>query len=113
MATFPSIEPDYNAQKNSAPRIRRVQLGDGYQVRLRYGLNQNMKVWTLTFQNISEADSDTIEAFLEARGGAENFEWSPPDTDETYNWICQRWSKRLTASGLNSLSATFQQVFEL
>jgi len=59
MATFPSIDPDYNAQKNSAPRLRRVQFGDGYELRLNYGLNQNPKEWTLIFQNISETDSDT------------------------------------------------------
>ena len=113
MATFPDIAPNYGATKQSQPKVRNVQFGDGYSQRLIYGLNQDAKVWDLTWEHISEADSDTIEAFLEARGGAENFEWSPPDTDETYNWICQRWSKRLTASGLNSLSATFQQVFEL
>jgi phage-related protein len=113
MATFPDIAPNYGATKQSQPRVRNVQFGDGFSQRLRYGLNQDAKVWDLTWEHISEADSDTIEAFLEARGGAEDFEWSPPDETETYKWICQRWSKRLTASGLNSLSATFQQVFEV
>lgn len=113
MATFPDIAPNYGATKQSQPKVRNVQFGDGFSQRLRYGLNQDAKVWDLTWEHISEADSDTIEAFLEARGGAEDFDWSPPDETETYKWICQRWSKRLTASGLNSLSATFQQVFEL
>tara|TARA_Y100000361_G_scaffold30367_2_gene25202 strand:- start:782 stop:1123 length:342 start_codon:yes stop_codon:yes gene_type:complete len=113
MATFPDIAPNYGATKQSQPKVRNVQFGDGFSQRLRYGLNQDAKVWDLTWEHISEADSDTIEAFLEARGGAEDFDWSPPDETETYKWICQRWSKRLTASGLNSLSATFQQVFEV
>jgi phage-related protein len=69
-------------------------------------------MWTLTWENISETNSDTIEAFLEARGGAEHFDWSPPDETETYKWICQEWSKRLTSSGLNALTATFMQVIE-
>jgi len=113
MATFPDIAPNYGATKQSQPKVRNVQFGDGFSQRLRYGLNQDAKVWDLTWEHISEADSDTIEAFLEARGGAEDFDWSPPDETETYKWICQRWSKRLTASGLNSLTATFQQVFEV
>ena len=113
MATFPDIAPNYGATKQSQPRVRNVQFGDGFSQRLRYGLNQDAKVWDLTWEHISEADSDTIEAFLEARGGAEDFDWSPPDETATYKWICQRWSKRMTYSGLNSLTATFQQVFEV
>jgi phage-related protein len=113
MATFPSIDPDFGATKSSRPKVRNVQFGDGFSQRLRYGLNQDAKQWDLTWQNISEADSDTIEAFLEARGGAESFDWSPPDETETYKWICQQWSKQMTSAGLNQLTATFQQVFEL
>ena len=113
MATFPSIDPDFGATKSSRPKVRNVQFGDGFSQRLRYGLNQDAKQWDLTWQNISETDSDTIEAFLEARGGAESFDWSPPDETETYKWICQQWSKQMTSAGLNELTATFQQVFEL
>ena len=67
MATFPDIEPDYNAQKRSAPKVRRVQFGDGYETRLTYGIQQNPKEWTLVFKNITETESDTIETFLDAR----------------------------------------------
>ena len=90
MATFPSIDPDYGAQKNSAPKVRKVELGDGYETRLSYGLNQNPKVWTLSFVNLTEADADTIEAFLDARA-ADNayFDWSPPDETNTYKWVCE------------------------
>jgi|TARA_R100000479_G_scaffold162656_1_gene100827 phage-related protein len=112
MATFPDIAPNYGATKASKPEVRTVQFGDGYSQRLRYGKNTDLKMWTLTWENISETNSDTIEAFLEARGGAEHFDWSPPDETETYKWICQEWSKRLTSSGLNALTATFMQVIE-
>jgi|TARA_B100000085_G_scaffold231975_1_gene218994 phage-related protein len=112
MATFPSIDPNFGATKTSQPTVRNVQFGDGYSQRLRYGLGTDLKVWNLTWENISEADSDTIETFLEARGGAEHFDWSPPDETETYKWICQQWSKQMTSAGLNQLTATFQQVIE-
>ena len=82
MATFPSIDPDYGAQKNSAPNVHKVQFGDGYENRMTYGLNQNPKVWTLSFVNLTETDADTIETFLDARA-ADNasFDWSPPDDE--------------------------------
>ena len=34
MATFPSIDPNYGAQKRSEPKVRVVQFGDGYETRL-------------------------------------------------------------------------------
>lgn len=113
MATFPAIDPDYGAQKNSAPKVRKVQFGDGYEARLSYGLNQNPKVWTLSFVNLTEADSDTIETFLDARA-ADNasFEWSPPDETDTYRWVCETWSKSIPYANRATIQTTFRQVFE-
>ena len=113
MATFPSIDPDYNAQKNSAPKVRVVSLGDGYEQRISVGLNQNPKEWTLTFQNISEADSDTIETFLDARA-ADNasFDWMPPGSSTSYKWVCPSWTKTIPYANLATINVTFRQVFE-
>lgn len=111
MATFPSINPTYGSSKRSKPTVRTVKFGDGYSQRLRFGLNTDLKTWTLTFE-VGEADADTIETFLEARGGAEHFDWSPPDDTETYKWICQDWSKSISYLNRATISATFQQVIE-
>jgi len=110
MATFPSITPTYGAQKTSQPNVRTVQYGDGYSQRLVYGLNQNPKQWSLTW-NVSETDSDTIEAFLDARGGAESFDWAPPG-ESSAKWICQQWSKTIPYVNRAEITATFIQVFE-
>ena len=113
MATFPSISPDYGAQKASAPNVRTVRFGDGFEKRLTFGLNQNPKVWTLTFVNLTETDSDTIETFLDAR--AEDnaaFDWSPPDDTDTYKWVCDEWTKSIPYPNLATIQATFREVFE-
>jgi len=113
MATFPSIDPDYGAQKASQPNLRRVKYGDGYETRLRYGLNQNMKVWTLTFKNISETDSDTIEAFLDARAeDGTSFDWQPPGSSASYKWVCPSWTKTIPFANVATINATFEQVPE-
>ena len=64
MATFPSIDPTYGVRKQSQPRIRTTRLGDGYEFRALFGLplTQDPKVYDLTF-NVSEEESDVIEAF--------------------------------------------------
>jgi len=113
MAVFPSIDPSYGAQKRSEPVVRTVQFGDGYQARLSFGLNQNSKQWSLEWRNITEAQADTIETFLDARADDNaSFDWSPPDDPDTYKWICPSWSKTLPYSNLANIQATFQEVFE-
>jgi phage-related protein len=111
MATFPAITPAYGAQKSSQPNVRTVQYGDGYSQRLRYGLNQDAKRWDLTWQNITETNADTIETFLEARAGAESFDWTTPE-GSTGKWICPQWNKTIPYVNRATITATFIQVFE-
>jgi phage-related protein len=111
MTAFPAITPTYGAQKISQPRVRIAQFGSGYSQRSTFGLNQNPKMWNLTW-NVSEADADTIEAFLDARGGAEAFEWTPLDEATEYKWICRQWEKTIPYVGRATITATFEQVFE-
>lgn len=113
MATFPDISPNYRATKASRPTNRVVKFGDGYEQVLRFGLNQNPKTWTLTWENITETQSDTIETFLDARAddGAA-FDWTPPDDSTAYKWRCDEWVKSIPYANLATISATFRQVFE-
>jgi len=112
MATFPAITPTYGAQKTSRPVVRTVQFNDGYQQRLTYSLNQNPKSWNLTWE-VSEADADTIETFLDARAvDNASFDWTPLDEATAYKWICQEWNKTIPYKNRCTITATFQQVFE-
>lgn len=112
MATFPDISPDHGASKRAAPNVRIAQFGSGYSQRTTFGLNQDPKTWVLTWNYLEASDADTIEDFLEARGGVEAFDWSPPDDTETYKWICKEWTKDFPVSTRFTISATFEQVFE-
>lgn len=112
MATFPSFNPIYSASKNSEPRTRIVQFGDGYEQRLSYGLNQNPKQWQLTF-DVSDTDADTIEAFLNARAAdSASFDWTPPDTTTSYKWVCPSWNREMYTTERSRINVTFRQVFE-
>ena len=113
MATFPSVTQSYGASKISAPRIRSTQFNDGYSQRIKFGINIDPKKWRLSWSNISETDSDTIETFLEARGkdGA-SFDWSPPDETTTYKWICRGFGREMFDSDRSRITASFEQVFE-
>ena len=113
MATFPAITASYGAQKSSKPKMRMTQFGDGYEQRTKFGLNQNPKEWSLTWQNITEANADTIETFLDARAAdGASFDWTPPDAATSYKWVCQQWDKTIPYTGRATITATFRQVFE-
>ena len=112
MATFPATPaPVYGAEKRSQPAVRSVKFGDGYEQRLTFGLNQNPKTWSLNWSNITEADCDTLEAFLDARAGQESFDWTPPSGGGA-KWVCREWSRTLESYNNNSVQATFEQVAE-
>ena len=112
MATFPSITPTYGLQKSSSPVVRTVRFGDGYEQRTSLGLNQNPKIYNLTFE-VSETDSDTIETFLDARA-ADNasFDFTPPGEDSSSKFVCEQWSKSIPYLNRATIQATFRQVFE-
>ena len=111
MATFPAITPTYGIQKKSQPNVRIAQFGSGYSQRTTFGLNQNPKIYDLTFE-VSETDADTIEDFLDARGGTENFDFTPPGESSSTKYICRNWSKSIPYLNRATIQATFEQVFE-
>lgn len=111
MATFPSINPTYGVQKRSAPNVRSIQFGSGYQQRAQFGINQNPKNYQLTFE-VSETDADTIEAFLDARGAVESFTFTPPGEASSGKYICRKWDKTIPYLNRATINATFEQVFE-
>ena len=113
MATFPSITASYGISKQSAPNVKIVQFGDGYQHRITSGLNQNLKVWNPVFQNISETDADTIETFLDARADDNaSFAWTPPGEASSSKYICLSWSKTIPYNDRATITASFQEVAE-
>ena len=112
MATFPSITPTYGVQKRSAPNVRTVRYGDGFESRFTMGLNQDPKTYSLTFQ-VSETDADTIETFLDARAADfASFDFTPPGEGSSSKFVCETWSKSIPYLNRATIQATFRQVFE-
>jgi phage-related protein len=112
MATFPSYDPLYSAVKKSQPKTRMTRFGDGYEQRVQFGLNQNPKEWTLKF-DLTDADADIMEAFLDARAAdSASFDWTPPDTNTSYKWVCESWTRELYEFQRSRIDLTLRQVFE-
>jgi len=112
MPTFPSITPTYGVQKRSEPNIRTIQFGDGYEQRTTFGLNQNPKIFNLTFE-VSETDADTIETFLDARAvDNASFTFTPPGEASSSKFVCEGWNKSIPYLNRARVQVTFREVFE-
>ena len=113
MASFPTtVNPTYGLTKTSKPKICIAQFGSGYSQRSTFGINQNLKVYKLKWENISEADADEIEDFLDARAGVEHFDYTPPRESASKKLICRDWSKTITFVDRATINATFEEVAE-
>ena len=98
---FPiTVSPTYGARKISRPSVRIAQFGDGFQQRSTFGINQNLKIYSLTFQNISFSAANEIEDFLDARAGVGNFSYAIPDLGTTVS---------LTNSTTSIITGTYSQ----
>jgi len=88
-------------------------MGDGYEIRVSVGLNQNPKLWNLKFNYLTTTNAATIETFLDNRASdGASFDWTPPDTSTSYKWVCDGWTKSIPYLNRATISATFRQVFE-
>ena len=110
MATF-TYTASFPATQRSAPRVRTVSFGDGYEQRLAYGENRDAKSWNLVFSNRTDTERNNIIAFLEARGGSESFDWTDPN-GTAGKYKCSDWSVEMPSFNKNTVRATFDQVFE-
>ena len=88
-----------------------ARFGDGYEQRLRFGLNTDSKEWDLTFSERTDTERDQISDFLEARGAVESFDWTPP-RGTAGKYVCEDWQITLRACNFNTIRAKFREVFE-
>tara|TARA_R100000773_G_C4159163_1_gene77779 strand:- start:84 stop:455 length:372 start_codon:yes stop_codon:yes gene_type:complete len=111
-ATFQS--PDFGIVKQNKPKTRVVSFGDGYEHRVSFGLNQNPKIFNLTFKNISEADADILTDFLDARElDGDSINYTVPTESSAMKFVVQGgYSKTINYANLATVKFTFRQVFE-
>lgn len=79
MSKFPINVVPSRITKTSRPKIRIANFGSGYSQRSTFGINQNLKVYQILFRNITFNQANTIESFLDDRGGVEAFSYPVPD----------------------------------
>lgn len=112
MADLITIKPSRTSRLELTPRVRRLQLGDGYSQRAADGLNTDGETWEVEWALISTANADTIEAALRATSGVDGFEWTAPN-QATRKWIYTSISRSPAHGNMETLRAVFERVYDL
>ena len=109
--------PDRAMQKRSTAKVLLAQFGDGYEQRLPLGLNNLQQEYAVTFKTRPKAELDDIVTFLENTKGANNFNFTVPDTngvsnETTIKVVCSEFSMSYDYDDFYTLEATFRRVYE-
>lgn len=106
--------PSVGSSKKRTPRILVAAFGDGFSQRAGDGVNPSSRSYSLTWTNMTTADADLIDDFLDARQGFEAFLWTPPRESADRKLVCKEWSRTYgDGLGSDSLTATFVEVHDL
>lgn len=108
-----SFTLDFNPDKSVEPRVLKSKFGDGYEQRVSSGLNTMPAIWQVSFTNRETSEVDAIEAFLKGQRGVDYFYWTPPDESDPIKVVCGKWNAGKPYAGMRSITATFEQVFDL
>lgn len=113
MANLPTtIEPTYaGTSKSTKTRVRRMQFGDGYSQRAADGINTVTQEWSVEWVGTT-TQIDELEDFLYARGGVEDFDWTPKRESSARKFTCPEWG-RTYINNTDSLTAKFVEEFDL
>lgn len=106
METF-DFMPNWGMTLNKEPKVKTLAFGNGYEQRLKQGLNHNLRSYSLEFSGTEERVKQ-IESFLDRHEGYKAFHWTPPNST-LGKFKCEKWSVP-QSEGFWRLSCEFKEV---
>ena len=81
--TSRKVIPDKSLTRSTTPDVLRHQFGDGYEQRLKAGINPLRETYSISFVNRDKTEADDIIAFFDTKSGVDAFDFTIPDTNST------------------------------
>ena len=109
---------DKGIQMSTAPRVLKAQFGDGYEMRVKDGINNTPRTWNLSFNTRPKAEIDDLYTFMNQLAQVSTAKLTVPDTNASGNEeevivILEGYSKTVNYDEYYSLSCTAKEVFEV
>ncbi len=113
MVALPNIDQSYGTQMDQDYRRKRIQMGDGYSVRARDGINAEPQQWQVVWDNVSKEDAEDLRVFFEDLGGVDLIEWTPHGQLVELKWSATAFRSGPSTWGKATCSVTLTQEFDL
>jgi phage-related protein len=103
--------PSYNVQVSHSPRIKSLQFGDGYEQRMKDGINNNPLNLSLSFESRTETEAAAILHFLHSREGFGTFYFKvPPPYSLIKKFVCKTFSSNFVFADNYTVQCSFLEI---
>ncbi len=115
---------DKGAAETPKPRVLKAQFGDGYEMRVRDGINNTPRKWSLVFNNRTREDIDNLNRFFIVLASVDTCRLTVPDTtavagtgstvdvEEAVTVVIEQFTRTMSNTLYHSLTCTAREVFE-
>ena len=106
---------DKGASETPQPRVIKAQFGDGYEMRIKDGINNTPRSWSLTFNNRTNTDIDKLYTFFQTLAGVDTCMLTVPDSvggDDDVTVVIEAYSRTFGNAQFYSMNCTAREVFE-
>ncbi|MDP9528485.1 phage tail protein [Pseudomonas protegens] len=101
--------PNSNASPTISFRTKSSKFGDGYEQKVKDGINNRTQSWPLTFSGHKQRIMEIMD-FLDRQAGAAAFYWTNP-FGQTALYRCSEYQPQAIGGNAYTLTATFEQAF--
>ena len=103
--------PSYNVSTSHAPKILSIRYGDGYEVRSKDGINNDLLSLSLSFDSRSEKEAAAILHFLHQRGGQDVFYFkTPAPYSMIKKFVCKEFNSAMVFADNYNIRCSLQEV---
>ena len=109
-----AVVPDKGIQQTAKPRVLKAQFGDGYEMRVRDGINNTPREWSLAFKTRTKADIDNLYDFFNGLASVDTCKLTVPfdGGESTAVVVIEEYSRTLVYDEFYSLNCKAREVFE-
>lgn len=94
--------------EKAEPKIKTIKLGDGYEQRIKDGINNDLRSYNITLK-VAREDAYHINDFLTRHGGLYAFKWIEPNSHRLITVKCPSWTFNVMNT-VTTITATFEEV---
>lgn len=104
---------DRGLSRQTNNKVLTAKFGDGYEQRVKDGINTKMDMFNITFNNRTASSINLLAAFFDDRSG-KNFDFTVTELtgDNTMKVVCENYTIQYIREEYHSLQTSLRRVYE-